>query len=455
MSDESALAQGPDANPCGPQLATIYRISAALYAKTDVEQLLSETLEAALQTTDAEGGSILLYDPQENHLVFRQVLGDVADYLRGKSVPLSSRGQCATVFKTGHSQIVEEGFDPNYDEVTGFHTRCTLTTPIRAFGEPPLGVIQMLNKRSGVFDKGDQELLTLVSVLAATVLENARRAEAEKETALAHAEAEKQASLTRILGFIGHQLKNQAMILDMARQSFGPLLLEEITRLKQQEAAGDSQVEQVYRELEGMLRAATGKVIRQAKVINEYGERKDLFEFRTGDLKALLEEELAQLVELARQHGDNVNLSGMQDIPMFPFEGFFVAQAVFNLVNNAFQAIREHNQGGQVWVRLAYQGEGTFPSGNYVEIEVEDNGSGMPEPVLQSILEGHSVSTKVDGSGVGLQLVRDVVLTHAGELTVESTPGIGSIFRIKLPFQRLPAEKGQSGPAYTNGASKP
>ena len=444
MSEESILTQGLDINPCGPQLSAIYRISAALYAKTDVEELLSETLEAALQTTDAEGGSILLYNPTEQSLVFRQVLGDAAVSLRGTSIPLSSTGQCATVFKTGHSEIVETGFDLNYDEKTGFHTRCTLTTPIRAFGEEPLGVIQMLNKRSGVFDRADQELLTLVGVLAATVLENARRAEVEKEAAVAHAEAEKQASLTRILGFLGHQLKNQALILDMAQQSFGPLLLEEIRNMQPSEMADTSPAEQYYQELEAMLAGATQKVIRQARVINEYGERTDLFKFREGDLKALLQEELAQLVELARRHGGEVDLSGMQDVPAFPFEGFFVAQAVFNLVNNAFQAIRQHSQGDRVWVRLAYNKEGTFPSGNYVEIEVEDNGGGMPSHVLQSIMDGRSLSTKVNGSGVGTRLVRDVVLTHAGELKIDSTEGVGSIFRMKLPLKRTSMGAGKA-----------
>ncbi|MCW3055270.1 MAG: hypothetical protein JWN14_4440 [Chthonomonadales bacterium] len=437
MSNESEGAHSPELNPCGPQLSAIYRISAALYAKTDVEEVLSETLEAAQRTTDAEGGSILLYDPKEKHLVFRQVLGEAADYLKGKSVPLSSEGQCATVFKSGHSEIVETGFDPHYDAGAGFHTRCTLTASIRAFGKDPLGVIQMVNKRSGVFDRADQELLNLVSVLAATVLENARLAEVERETAVAHAEAEKQASLTRILGFLGHQLKNQALILDMARHSFGPLLLDEITSMKPEGEVGASLAEEYYQELEGMLSAATTKVIQQAKVINEYGERQDLFQFREGDLKALLEEELAQLVELAHRHGSEVDLSGMQPVPPFRFEGFFVAQAVFNLVNNAFQALREHHKGDRVWVRLSYREDDVFPTGNYVEIEVEDNGAGMPPHIRQSILDGHSVSTKANGSGVGTRLVRDVVLTHAGELKIESTPGVGTIFRMKLPLQRL------------------
>lgn len=441
MSDESILAQSADVNPCGAQLAAIYRISAALYAKTDMEELLSETLEAALRTTDAEGGSILLYDPTENHLVFRQVLGAAAAFLKGTSIPLSSTGQCATVFKTGRSESAKEGFDPNYDEKTGFHTRCTLTAPIRAFGEQPLGVIQMVNKRSGVFDKADQELLGLVSVLAATVLANAHRAEVEKEAAVAHAEAEKQASLTRILGSLGHQLKNQAFILDSAHETYGPLLLEEFTNMK---AAGNtkssaSRAEEYYKEMEEMLAAATRKVTQQSKLINEYGERKDLFNFRESDLKALVQEELAQMIVLASKYGTTVDLDGMQDVPRFRCEGFFVAQAVFNLVNNAFQAMRESNKGDRVWVSLTVRQEGTFPSGNYVQIEVRDNSSGMPAEIVQSILEGRSLSTKPNGSGVGTRLVRDVVLTHAGELQVESSPE-GSVFRMKLPLQRTPAE---------------
>lgn len=431
-------AGSPEAahSPESKQLAAIHRISSALYAKTDVQELLMETLEASLETTDAEAGSILLFDPEKDALVFRQVLGPAAGYLTGKSVPLTSVGQSATVFKTGEAVIRQEGFDTGYDDETGFRTRCTLTTPIRTFGQQPLGVIQMLNKRSGNFDEGDLELLAIVSTLAATVLENAHRAVIEKNAALAYAEAEKQTSLTRILGFIGHQLKNQALILDMARQSFGPLLLQEINDIQKSGAADTTLAVEYYNEMEEMISSATQKVIRQSKVINEYGERKDLFAFKPGDLKVKMEEELSQLAEITRRHGGELDMSGVESVPVFPFEGFFVTQAVFNLVNNALQAMRDANKGDRVWVRLTHCVEGDFPAGNFVSIEVEDNGPGMPPHILESILEGRSLSTKENGSGVGTRLVRDVVLTHGGELEAESVQGKGTLFRLKLPMKR-------------------
>lgn len=435
-TDNNAGTTAAGANPYPLQLAAINRISAALFAKTDVDELLTETLEVSMQTTFAEGGSILLFDPEIEELVFRHVSGPVAGSLQGKSVPLTSTGHCATVFRTGVAQIASAGFDTSFDRATGFRTEMTLTTPIRTFDGPPIGVIQLVNKRPGPFDESDKELLALISALAATVLENARRAEIEKEAALARAEAEKQTSLTRILGFLGHQLKNQALILDMARQSFGPLLLEELAGMRESGVASAEIAEEYYREMDEMLNGATQKVIRQSKVINEYGERKDLFEFKPGDLRALLLEELAQMVEITRQHGGELDLSGLEPVPVFAFEGFFVAQAVFNLVNNALQAMREHNKGDRVSVRLACRPDGVFPDGNFVEIDVEDNGPGMPPHILQSILEGRSITTRQHGSGVGTRLVRDVVLTHGGELNAKSVAGEGTTFQLKLPIER-------------------
>jgi signal transduction histidine kinase len=127
----------------------------------------------------------------------------------------------------------------------------------------------------------------------------------------------------------------------------------------------------------------------------------------------------------------------MQEVPVFPFEAFFVKQAVFNLVNNALQAMREAEKCDRVWVRLEHSAEGEFPEGGFVRIEVEDNGPGMPPHILKSILDGRSITTRKNGSGVGTRLVRDVVLTHGGELTAESSPDRGTVFRLKLPMQRV------------------
>src|SRR5207248_848250 len=214
-ADRENKMEGPfHDRPCGAQLDAIHRISSALFAKADVDVLLHETLAVSLQTTDAEAGTIYLYEPKEKRLIFRHVLGPAAAALEGEAIRVPSSAVCAQVFEKGVTQISESGFSTVEDERTGFHTRQTLTTPIRNFGGQAIGVIQVLNKRTAPFDARDLELIEIVSALAATVIENAHRAEIERQAVVARAEAEKQAALSRVLGFIGHQLKNQAFIVE-------------------------------------------------------------------------------------------------------------------------------------------------------------------------------------------------------------------------------------------------
>ncbi len=425
-------------SPCSAHIRAIHRISSALFAKTDMDQVLRETLEVSLQITNADAGSILLYVPEQQQLVFRYAVGSVAHKLIGLPLPLTSKGKCATVFNTGRSDISVGGFDPQFDSVTEYSTKSTLTTPIRNFSDQPIGVIQVLNKLEppNLFDDHDQELLEVVSALAATVIANARQAELEKQAVLAHADAEKQAALARVLGFIGHQLKNQAAIIEEARQTFDIPITQEIQALQAQHAPGADQLAQDFAELDTMLQSAAAKVIQQARVINEYGQRQDLFQFQPNDLKAILTAELTQLAELAAKYGTRLDLSEMEPVPAFPCEAFFVSQAVFNLVHNAFQAMRAGQKGDTVRVRLACTADGTFPEGHYAEISVEDNGPGMPPETLAAILRGEAGSSKHGGTGVGTRLVRDVVLTHGGTFTGESMPGVGTTFLLRLPLSR-------------------
>ena len=76
----------------------------------------------------------------------------------------------------------------------------------------------------------------------------------------------------------------------------------------------------------------------------------------------------------------------------------------------------------------------TISSGKFVELRVQDTGSGITRTTLDHMFE-HLFTTKdVDkGTGMGLAIVNDIVHDHGGHILVESEPGIGSTFRILLP----------------------
>ncbi len=104
----------------------------------------------------------------------------------------------------------------------------------------------------------------------------------------------------------------------------------------------------------------------------------------------------------------------------------------YNLFSNAFKF--SDPDGGRVWVRVRSTNE-------TVEIDIEDNGIGIPHAQLQRIFERFtqvegSASRRYEGSGIGLALVKEIVALHGGTIAVDSEVGRGSTFMLTLPSGR-------------------
>ncbi|HLA85811.1 MAG TPA: ATP-binding protein [Thermoguttaceae bacterium] len=96
--------------------------------------------------------------------------------------------------------------------------------------------------------------------------------------------------------------------------------------------------------------------------------------------------------------------------------------ALLNLVLNAQQAVAA---GGQIVVR-------TYATSDGVAMDLIDTGCGMDEDTRGRIFDAF-FSTKSGGSGLGLPTTRKIVEAHGGEISVQSEPGHGTQFTIKLP----------------------
>src|SRR5436309_7167107 len=121
-------------------------------------------------------------------------------------------------------------------------------------------------------------------------------------------------------------------------------------------------------------------------------------------------------VALTRERvGDQFEVRGGEDR---------LAQGVVNLVANA---VRFTPRGGRVRVRL-------IDAGPEIEIQVEDTGVGIPATALPRIFDSwRQAHIDRGGTGLGLAVVRGVVLAHGGRVTAESQEGKGSRFTVLLP----------------------
>jgi len=100
-------------------------------------------------------------------------------------------------------------------------------------------------------------------------------------------------------------------------------------------------------------------------------------------------------------------------------------QVLINILVNAIQAMEK---GGKLGIR-------TYQEGDWAVVEISDTGPGIPQEIQNKIFEPF-FTTKEGGTGLGLSVSYSIIKKHQGDIEVESKPGKGSIFRIKLPLHK-------------------
>jgi PAS domain S-box-containing protein len=143
-----------------------------------------------------------------------------------------------------------------------------------------------------------------------------------------------------------------------------------------------------------------------------------------------LEPVLAETIELfrARSSEHRIELEVEPELPPVPADPDRLRQVVVNLLSNA---VKFSPAGGAVVLTARRLDDA-------VEVAVTDRGLGIPEEALPTLFEKFSrvdrpETRNIGGSGLGLNLVKQIVEAHGGEVTVESRPGKGSRFSFTLP----------------------
>ena len=122
-----------------------------------------------------------------------------------------------------------------------------------------------------------------------------------------------------------------------------------------------------------------------------------------------------------------------EELPSIQGDPHQLRQIFTNLLTNAFEALGGKGDVAIVATPFVEEGPaGGEPQGPMVQVEVTDNGPGMPADVLEKIFSPF-FTTKPQGSGLGLAIVRKIVDAHDGRIDVAVLGGGGTRFRVTLP----------------------
>jgi signal transduction histidine kinase len=170
-----------------------------------------------------------------------------------------------------------------------------------------------------------------------------------------------------------------------------------------------------------LARAIETESMRVASLVAEYVERQvPPVAVDGADIASLLEEvvEVNLLGDPAR---GRVSLELAPGLPRVAIDPARLKQVVLNLV---FNAVAATESGGSIVIAAAPDDEG-------VRVEVRDGGAGIAPHVLPRIFD-EAFTTRDGGQGLGLAIARRIVQQHGGSIAVESAPGQGAAFTVRL-----------------------
>jgi two-component system, NtrC family, sensor kinase len=238
--------------------------------------------------------------------------------------------------------------------------------------------------------------------------------------------SERLAAVGQIAAQITHEVRNPLSSIGLNAE----LLEEEVRALGGPQAA----------EAQAIARAIVKEVDRLTEITEEYLRfaRLPRLKLEREDLRAIVSS-LASFMK-SELDGRGIELELLlPPLPQVDADEHQLRQALLNLMRNAAEAM---TGGG----RLTVSARPPQGSERFVELRIADTGQGIAREHLAKIFDPF-FSTKDGGTGLGLALTQQIVVEHGGSIAVESEPGRGTAFTVRLPALAdeapLPRDEGE------------
>ena len=188
-------------------------------------------------------------------------------------------------------------------------------------------------------------------------------------------------------------------------------------------------------------------IVRTVKQLLSWTGKFDL-RFDAVDLRRVLDEVVLLTSPALEFRKIQVRLDCPRQSPRIRGDAGYLQQVFLNLINNSMDAMP---RGGNLRLRVAADGDPA--RAEFVQIEVEDTGEGIPEETLGHIFDPMFTTKRIGtGAGLGLAICQQIVQQHGGTIAVRSHVHQGTCFTINLPLEGSPAAEVPGLAALTHSA---
>ncbi|MCX2725696.1 ATP-binding protein [Roseibium salinum] len=255
-------------------------------------------------------------------------------------------------------------------------------------------------------------------VVVSSTVDMSREVEMQKKLAEQREQifqAEKMSALGELLAGVAHELNN-------------PLSVVVGHALMMREETADPEV---LRRLEKISEAAE----RCARIVKSFlaMARQQPARLAPMDLEETIEIAIEALRNGASGLKASVEIDLARNLPSIQGDADQLVQVLINLITNADQAIAASGTGDRITISSTFD-----KAAGMIELRVSDNGPGVPSSIRSRIFDPLFTTKEVgQGTGIGLAFCHRVITSHNGQIRLESAPGKGATFVLRLPVSSL------------------
>ena len=407
------------------QLTTWAELSHALITNFDLPRLLDLIVTTAIEVTDADRGSVMLLDESQGVLTINAAKGIDEDVVQSTRVRLGE-GIAGRVALTGKPLLLrrrEEEPSLRALRQRDEQISSAIAVPLR-IEDRIVGTLNVNEShRMKEFGQEDVRALKLFADQAALALEKAQlyrdsQRQLEKllsvldelsrtQAQLVH--SEKLASLGVLAGGVAHEINNPLMVI---------LGRTELTLM-------DEGIVSEARENLDTIRQETERIADIVHSLLTFSRKSRQEKIEDISVNDVLERTLMLSEHQLTLGNVRVTKELDLDLPEIRTNPGQLQQVFMNLIINAHHAMPD---GGELTIRTSALPE------DRVFIEIEDTGCGISPESLDRVFDPF-FTTKEEGkgTGLGLSVSRNIVESQGGNIGVQSTVGVGTVFRVVLP----------------------